>query len=55
MILVSHMSLLYNMEANVCFCLLNAPVVAAVENHHSKVGLKCEWITEVKLATRTQA
>jgi hypothetical protein len=47
---VSHVNLLYNKEANVCFCLLNAPDVAAVENHHSKAGIKCEWITEVKLA-----
>jgi hypothetical protein len=33
-----------------CFCLLNAPDIVAVENHHEKAGIKCEWITEVKMA-----
>ena len=47
---VSHVNLLYNKEANVCFCILDAPDVAAVENHHNKAGVKCEWITEVNLA-----
>ena len=47
---VSHVNLMYNKEANVCFCLLDAPDVTAVENHHDKAGVKCEWITEVKLA-----
>jgi hypothetical protein len=43
-------NLLYYKEANVCFCILDAPDVAAVENHHNKAGVKCEWITEVNLA-----
>ena len=47
---VEHVNLLYNKEANVCFCLLDAPDVVAVENHHNKAGVKCEWITEVTLA-----
>jgi hypothetical protein len=47
---VSHVNLLYNKEANVCFCLLDAPDIAAVENHHDKAGVKCEWITEVNMA-----
>jgi hypothetical protein len=47
---VSHVNLFYNNEANVCFCLLDAPDVVAVENHHDKAGVKCEWITQVELA-----
>jgi hypothetical protein len=47
---VSHVNLFYNKEANVCFCLLEAPDLDAVEKHHSKVDIKCEWITEVTLA-----
>ena len=52
---VEHVNLLYNKEANVCFCLLDAPDVVAVENHHNKAGVKCEWITEVSLAKAFKA
>jgi hypothetical protein len=44
---VSHVNLFYNKEASVCFCLLNAPDVDAVQKHHKKVNIQCEWITEV--------
>lgn len=44
---VTHVSLFYNKEASVCFCLLNAPGLEAVEKHHKKVNIQCEWITEV--------
>ena len=47
---VTHVNLFYNKVANVCFCLLDAPDVVAVENHHDKAGVKCEWITEVSVA-----
>ena len=47
---VSHVNLFYNKGANVCFCLLDAPDAVAVENHHDKAGVKCEWITEVSVA-----
>lgn len=47
---VTHVNLFYNKETNVCFCLLDAPDVVAVENHHDKAGVKCEWITEVSVA-----
>jgi hypothetical protein len=47
---VSIVNLFYNKEANVCFCLLDAPDVAAVESHHDKAEVKCEWITQVELA-----
>ncbi|HEY6535824.1 MAG TPA: nickel-binding protein [Candidatus Nitrosocosmicus sp.] len=47
---VSHVNLFYNTEIDMCFCLLKAPDKSAVENHHDKAGVKCEWITEVKMA-----
>jgi hypothetical protein len=47
---VRHVNLFYNKEARVCFCLLDAPSVQAVEDHHAKVNIKCEWITEVTMA-----
>jgi len=40
-------NLFYNKEASVCFCLLHAPDLDAVEKHHKKVNIQCEWITEV--------
>jgi hypothetical protein len=47
---VSHVNLFYNKDANVCFCLLESPDMDAIEKHHAKVNIKCEWITEVALA-----
>lgn len=47
---VRHVNLLYNKESGVCFCLLEGPDVDAIEKHHAKVNIKCEWITEVTLA-----
>ena len=44
---VTHVNLFYNKESSVCFCLLNAPSLDAVEKHHKKVNIDCEWITEV--------
>ncbi|MGB8086898.1 MAG: nickel-binding protein [Nitrososphaeraceae archaeon] len=48
---VSHVNLFYNHDANVCFCLLDAPDEEAVIKHHDKVGINCEWITKVTMAT----
>lgn len=31
------------------FCLVDAPDRFAVERRHSKFGLKCDWITSVKM------
>jgi uncharacterized protein DUF4242 len=44
---VLHVNLFYNKEAKICFCLLHAPDLDAVEKHHKKVNIECEWITEV--------
>ncbi len=51
---VRHVNLFYNKEANVCFCLLDAPNQDAVEKHHTKADIKCEWITEVTMAAENQ-
>ena len=38
---------MYNQQEDIFNC-LDAPDKQAVENHHNKHGVKCEWITEVK-------
>jgi len=40
--------MLSNVEADRLFCLLNAPNRKAVEKHHKKYGVKCEYIMEIK-------
>jgi hypothetical protein len=50
---VSYVNLFYNKDTDICFCLLDAPDEVAVENHHEKARVKCEWITEVSLAKKT--
>jgi hypothetical protein len=40
--------MLYNKEEDRWFCLLDAPSKEAVEMHHQKAGITCEWIKEVK-------
>ncbi|MCI0559774.1 MAG: DUF4242 domain-containing protein [Nitrososphaera sp.] len=47
---VNHINLFYNKDANVCFCLLEGPNEEAIEKHHAKVNIKCEWITQVNMA-----
>lgn len=48
---VTHHQMLYNREENKLFCILDAPNKDAVEKHHQKFGMKCNWITEVKTTT----
>ena len=45
---VTHENLIYSEKENKLFCLLDAPNREAVEKHHAKGGVKCEWILEVK-------
>lgn len=45
---ITHANIIYNKEEDKCFCLLDAPNREAVEKHHHKAGLKCDWVTEVK-------
>ena len=44
---VVHENILYNEKENKLFCLLDAPDKDAVDKHHQKFGVKCDWITEV--------
>ncbi len=41
----------YDMDSGMMFCLLDAPDSIAVERHHSKFGIKCDWITHVKMTS----
>ena len=45
---ITHINIMYNKQEDKFFCLLDAPNREAVENHHPKQRVKCEWITEVK-------
>lgn len=45
---ILHINILYNTKENRCFCLLDAPNKEAVEAHHKKAGIRCEWILEVQ-------
>ena len=45
---VTHKNILYNVEEDKVFCILDAPNKEAVEKTHQKFGMKCNWITEVK-------
>ena len=45
---ITHLNTMDNKEEDKFLCLLDAPNREAVENHHKKHGVKCEWVTEVK-------
>lgn len=45
---VKHLNIMFNPEIDKCYCLLEAPSLEAVERNHKKLGIKCDWITEVK-------
>ena len=45
---VTHHDVLFSEEENKIWCVLDAPNKEAVEKHHEKAGLKCEWIREVE-------
>ena len=49
---VTPINILFNREADLCYCLQEAPNKDAVEKHHSNFNLKCEWIMEVTLAKK---
>jgi Protein of unknown function (DUF4242) len=45
--------IMYNIEDDKVFCVIEAPDKNAVEKHHAKYGIKCEWIVEV-MSTSTK-
>jgi valyl-tRNA synthetase len=44
----THRNILHNEKENKLFCLLEAPDRDAIDKHHHKLGVKCDWITEVQ-------
>jgi hypothetical protein len=46
---VKIINIFYDMDSGTVFCLLDAPDRFAVERHHSKFGMKCDWITPVRM------
>ena len=47
---VRHINIFFNREADLCYCLLETPSKEAVEKHHIKINIICDWITEVTMA-----
>ena len=45
---VKVINIFYNKEIGISFCLLDGPSREAIEKHHKKHDVKCEWITEVQ-------
>ena len=45
---VKTVNILYNFEVGTIYCLLDAPNKEAVKKHHDILGIKCDWILEVK-------
>ena len=39
----------YNVEADLCYCLFEAPSKESIERHHAKLDLKCNLIIEVTM------
>ena len=46
-------NMMFNIEADSLYCLLNAPNKEAVEKHHEKYGIKCKQIMEIKTSAQT--
>ena len=46
---VAHVDLLFNKDANVCFCVLDAPNEEAVRKHHEKANVTVNGLYRSKL------
>lgn len=44
---VTHHDILFSEEENKIYCVLDAPSSEAIDKHHAKAGIKCEFIHEV--------
>lgn len=44
---VTHHDILFSEKDDKIYCVLNAPNAEAIEKHHEKAGIKCDWIHEV--------
>jgi len=47
---IIYLNIMYNPEVDECYCFVEAPTMEAVQKHHDKFGIKCDWIMEVKTA-----
>ena len=45
---ITHTNIMYNKAENKAYCLLDAPNMEAVQKHHEKLGMRCDWVMEVK-------
>ncbi len=45
---VTHHDILYSEPDNKLYCVLDAPDREAIEKHHEKIGIRCDWIHEVE-------
>ena len=48
---VKTLNTFYDPDSGTMFCLLDAPDRYAVEKHYFKFGIKCKWITKVKMTS----
>jgi hypothetical protein len=49
---IVHQDILFSEKDNKALCILDAPNKEAVEKHHAKAGLKCDWIYEIETASK---
>lgn len=47
---VTHHDILYSEPENKLYCVLDAPDQEAIEKHHERLGIRCDWIHEVESA-----
>lgn len=52
---VTHHEILYSEPENKLYCVLDAPDREAIEKHHAKIGVTCDWIHEVASAKESSA
>ena len=45
---VVHHDIVFSEKDDKIWCILNAPSREAIEKHHAKARIKCDWIHEVK-------
>ena len=45
---VTHHDILFSEKGDKIYCVLDAPNSEAIHMHHEKVGIKCDWVQEVK-------
>lgn len=48
---VDVVNILYNYEADIMYCILDAPSKEAVKKYHAKLGYSCDSIIEIKTTT----